>query len=238
MEQLCDFIPERALVVMAHPDDTEFFAGGTLALWAAAGTDITLVLVTNGDKGSDDPSLTPELIGAQRQTEQRAAAAVLGIRHVVFLGEPDSELLYTLALRRRIVAEIRRYQPQVVITTDPACYYFGHSYINHADHRVVGETVLAAIFPASNNRFCHPELLAAGLLPHAVPQLWLAFAEQPDSWVDITATFAHKVTALRCHVSQFAPTYDVEAYLHQTNGVLTDEGQQTYRETFRVMRIG
>lgn len=232
------FIPEQALVIMAHPDDTEFFAGGTLAAWAAAGTAITLVVVTSGDKGSDDPTLTPARIAAIRQTEQYAAAEMLGIQQVLFLGEPDGEVLPTLDLRQRLVAAIRRYRPQVVMTTDPARYYLDNRYINHPDHRAVGEVVLAAIFPASNNRFCHPELLAQGLEPHAVAQLWLAFAEQPNHWVDIGATFARKVAAMRCHHSQFKPAYDVEAQLRQANGKLNNAGQLTYQEDFRVMMLG
>ena len=115
--------PEQAMVIMAHPDDPEFFCGGTVALWCAAGAEVSYLILTNGNKGSDDPKMTPEKLTAIRREEQQAAAEVLGVKRVIYLDEPDGELQPTLDLRQRVVAEIRRYKPHTVIAPDPTRYF-------------------------------------------------------------------------------------------------------------------
>ena len=172
--------PKRVMVIVAHPDDAEFFCGGTVALWSSAGAEVSYLILTNGNKGSDDPEMTPEKLATIRQKEQRAAADVLGVKNVIFFDEPDGELVSTLDLRKRVVAEIRRYRPDIVVGPDPSRFFFADSYINHADHRAAGLVTIDAVFPAARNRMYHPELLEAGLEPHTVTEVYLGGTEHPN----------------------------------------------------------
>lgn len=194
---------ERALVVVAHPDDPEFPAGGTIATLTDAGAVVTYVIVTDGSKGTGDRSLTGPALAALRVEEQRAAARTLGVAGVVFLGLPDGEVVPDLALRHAVTREIRRHQPDVVITHDPSTYYTD-SYVNHPDHRAVGQATLEAIFPTARDFLNAPHLLAEGLEVHKVREVWLTLNPQPDHIVDISATFDRKIAALHAHRTQFA----------------------------------
>lgn len=229
--------PQRAMVIMAHPDDTEDDCGGTLAIWARAGSDITAVLVTSGDKGCKDPLSLAQLT-VLREQEHQAAAQILGIRRTVFLREPDGEVLLTLALRRRIMAKIRRYKPDIVVVSDPTRYYLNNSYINHVDHRATGEAALPAVSPGANNRSYFPELLAQGLEPHCVQEIWLAIPTEPNRFVDITGTLETKIAAFIYHDSQVTdPAQERERMTHSAASTDAD-GQVCYQEAFRVMVIG
>jgi len=125
------YVPESAMVVVAHPDDAEFMTAGTIARWTGAGARATYVVVTRGDKGSDDPEMTPSRLAAIREDEQRAAGAILGVADFVFMGYPDGYLVHTLELRRDLARLIRRHRPEVVITFDPTNRFFSDSYVNH-----------------------------------------------------------------------------------------------------------
>jgi LmbE family N-acetylglucosaminyl deacetylase len=194
--------PSSAMVVVAHPDDAEFMCAATVAGWAQAGTEITYVVVTKGDKGSDDPEMTPSRLAANREAEQRAAGAILGVRHFVFLGYEDAYLQHTLQLRRDITRVIRQYRPEIVITFDPTARFLNDSYPNHPDHRATGDATVDAVFPSARDRLTFPELLTEGLQPHRVAQLWLGGTEKPNFWVDITGMLDVKRDALRAHPSQ------------------------------------
>jgi LmbE family N-acetylglucosaminyl deacetylase len=226
------------MVIMAHPDDPEFFCGGTVALWSAKGTEVTYLILTNGNKGSDDPDMTPERLATIRQKEQQAAAGVLGVNEVIFFDEPDGELEATLDLRKRVVAEIRRYKPDAVISSDPTRYFFADRYMNHADHRVAGEIVIDAVFPASRNRMYHPELLAEGLEPHTVKEVHLSNPEQANLWVNITEVFETKIQAILCHISQIKEPQELPDRLTERSKAIDEYGHEVFREGFRVMRIG
>lgn len=230
--------PERAMVIMAHPDDPEFSCGGTLALWAAAGADITYLILTNGNKGSDDPTMTPAQLTEIRHQEQRQACDVLGVKNIVFFDEPDGELMPTLDLRKRVVAEIRRYKPDIVVGPDPSRFFFAHTYINHADHRAAGLVTIDAVFPAARNRMYHPELLNEGLEPHTVKDVYLSGTDNPNRWVDITSVFETKIKALLCHVSQIKDPADFPARMAERSKATDEYGQDVFREGFRVMTIG
>ncbi len=223
---------------MAHPDDPEFFCGGTIALWCAAGTQITYLILTNGNKGSDDPEMTPQKLAMTRREEQQAAATVLGVKEVIFFDEPDGELQPTLDLRKRVVAEIRRHKPEAIIAPDPTRYFHSNIYINHADHRAAGEVAIDAVFPAARNRMYHPELLAEGLEPHTVKEVYLASAEQPDRWVDITAAFEVKTKAILCHKSQIKDPEGTLTRVRERAAGVDEYGREVLREAFRVMKIG
>ena len=194
-------VPARALVVAAHPDDPEFGFGGTAAAWSAAGCEVCYLICTRGDKGSDDPTMHPARLMQTRQSEQRAAAAALGVKEVRFLDFRDGELTPSLDLRRAIVRVIREWRPDVLITHDPATLY-GPDHINHPDHRAVGQAALDAVFPTARDRLQYPEHQAEGLEPHKVFDVLMWGSLSPNHWVDISTSFDRKIESLRCHVSQ------------------------------------
>ena len=226
------------MAIIAHPDDVEFLCGGTVALWCQQGVEVSYLILTNGNKGSDDPEMTPEKLSAIRQREQQAAADVLGVKEIVYFTEPDGELQHTLAIRKRVVAEIRRFQPDIVITFDPTHYFVGDTRINHSDHRVAGEITIDAVFPAARNRMYHPELLDVGLEPHTVKEVYLMVAEQPNLWVDISEVLERRMEAVLCHASQFKDPEGITERLKQRLQTLDQYGQEVYREEFRVLKIG
>jgi LmbE family N-acetylglucosaminyl deacetylase len=192
----------RALVVFSHPDDAEFLAAPTIAALVARGITIDYLVTTDGGKGTDDPNVTPEELAATRVAEQRAAADVLGVQEIVHLGYPDGYLTPSLELRRDIVRQIRRLQPDLVIAQNPQRRSDGAGYIAHPDHLATGEATLAAVYPAARDRLNFPELLDEGLSPWKVRQLLIAGSERPNLWVDVSETFELGMTALRCHLSQ------------------------------------
>ena len=197
-----DYVPRSAMVIVAHPDDAEFMVAGTAATWARTGTEITYVIITKGDKGSDDPAMTPSRLTVIREAEQRAAGEILGVKHYVFMGYPDGYLQPTLELRRDLARIIRQYKPEVVITFDPTNRFVSDDYVNHPDHRAAGDAAMDAVFPSARDRLTFPELLADGLEPHKVAQLWLGSAVRPNVWIDIAGVMDLKKAALRAHPSQ------------------------------------
>lgn len=197
--------PLRVLGVFAHPDDPEFFAGATFAKWAADGADITFVVATSGDKGSSLPDMTSERLAAIREDEERAAAAALGVKEVVFLRYPDGELYPTLGLRRDITRMIRLKKPNIVVTLDPTVYWRAAGGINHPDHRAIGDATLAAVFPTARDRLNFIEHERdEGLATHKVATVYIAGALEPTLSVDVTDTVAAQIESLRAHKSQIA----------------------------------
>ena len=194
------------MVIAPHPDDPEFGAGGTVAAWVRTGKDIIYIICTNGNKGSSDSEMTSERLARIREEEQRAAAKVLGVKKVVFLGHDDQSLEDTPAFRKELVVHLRTYRPQIVVTTDPY-----HRYVWHRDHRICGQVVVDAVFPCARDRLAYPDLIEVGLEPYKVKELYFFGAEQPNHFVDISSTFAVKMAALRCHKSQVGePTVEWE----------------------------
>ncbi|HEX5631690.1 MAG TPA: PIG-L family deacetylase, partial [Gemmatimonadales bacterium] len=157
------YVPARAMVIMAHPDDIEFSCAGTVARWLDTGCAVCYVLVTSGDGGIEETGMTRARAAAIREAEQRAAAAAIGVAEVVFLGEPDGMVENTMSLRRRLVREIRRFRPEVVVTFDPAALWVAEDYINHPDHRAVGMAAVDAVFPAAGQPNVFEELADEGL---------------------------------------------------------------------------
>jgi LmbE family N-acetylglucosaminyl deacetylase len=196
------------LVVMAHPDDAEFGCGGTIAKWAAAGKVINYVLCTSGDKGSSDADLSPYRLAQTRRTEQINAAHALGARDVTFLSHEDGTLTNTIALRRDIVREIRRFRPDAVICQDPTMRFGGNRYLNHPDHRAAGDACLDAVYPSARDPHVFPELLIEELLPHKVREVFMSTTQNAEVWVDITDCFDRKLEGLRQHKSQVAARWD------------------------------
>lgn len=206
-------VPASALVVFAHPDDAEYLAGGTVSRWSEAGSDITYAVVTKGDKGSDDPQATSLAVARVREVEQRAAASCLGVRDVTFMGYEDGVLEPTIALRRDLTRLIRALRPEALVTFDPTVRFLLDNYPNHPDHRATGDAAIDAVFPAARDRLTFPELLAEGLEPHVVRELWLFGTERPNYWVDIEDVLGRKLDAIAAHRSQARGEADAELVL-------------------------
>jgi LmbE family N-acetylglucosaminyl deacetylase len=225
--------PKRAMVIAAHPDDIEFVVAGTAAKWARAGTAVRYVVATSGDAGSHLPGMTREKLARIREAEQRAAAQVAGVNDVVFLGYPDGEVETTLALRRDIVREIRRFKPDIVICSDPTRLFVGDRYINHPDHRAVGQAAIDAIAPAAAMPLVFSELREEGLEPHRVKEMLVSSTPEPDTWIDITDTVDLKIEALKQHASQFPNGWDPS---EMVRGWAAESGKKVgvaFAETFR-----
>lgn len=195
-------IPKRALAIYAHPDDPEVSAGGTLARWAQAGSEVWVLVTTLGDKGSDDPATDPIEMAKQRREETRAAMNVLGLAGSLHLDYPDGEIEDSVELRERIVRHVRELRPDVILCPDPTALFFGDRYINHRDHRITGLAALDCVAPASANPHYFPQHLAQGLKPHAVSQVLCSGTLAPNAWVDVAGTIDLKIAAVGCHASQ------------------------------------
>jgi LmbE family N-acetylglucosaminyl deacetylase len=194
--------PRVALAVMAHPDDIEFMAGGLVSRWAREGTELHYCLLTDGNAGSRDPSLTPQSLAAIRREEQQAAGAVFGVRGYTFLGYDDGRLIDSVEVRLQVARVIRQVRPDAVVTSDPQFFYSGW-YLNHPDHRAAGAITGAAIMPLANTRLAAPELLAEGHEPHDVSEVYLAISARPTLYAPIEPVdFERKVAAMRAHASQ------------------------------------
>lgn len=190
-------------MVAAHPDDVDFGAAGTVAVWTKTGVEVAYCICTSGDAGGFDDTPRDEM-RLLREEEQRAAASVIGVSDVTFLGYPDGRLTPSIDLRRDISREIRRFRPDRVLTQSPEIFW-RRIVASHPDHRAAGEAALAAVYPDARNPFAHPELLEdEGLEPWTVPEMWLMAApvERINHYVDVTDTFDAKVSALRAHRSQ------------------------------------
>jgi LmbE family N-acetylglucosaminyl deacetylase len=216
---------QRILAVLAHPDDADFGAGGTIARWTDEGIEVTYCLVTDGDAGGFDRSVARTDIPEIRRTEQRNAAKAVGVEDVRFLGYPDGRLELTLDLRRDISRVIRQVRPQRVLTQSPERNW-ARIQASHPDHLTTGEATLRAIYPDSRNPFAFPELLAdEGLEPWEVAEVWVMAHPSPNQYVDVTDTFDRKIAALRAHVSQTAHMDDLEIWLRERLGqIATDAG--------------
>jgi LmbE family N-acetylglucosaminyl deacetylase len=189
--------PADALVIMPHPDDAEFGCAGTVASWVKESKSVVYVVCTNGDKGTSDRNIIPEHLALTRQSEQKAAASVLGVKEVVFLGYPDQCLEDTSEFRKSLVRQIRLYRPNTVVTLDPY-----RRYIWHRDHRICAQVVIDAVFPYARDFLSYPDLLSEGLEPHKVREMYFSASEDVNYRSDITDTFEIKLKALACHTSQ------------------------------------
>jgi LmbE family N-acetylglucosaminyl deacetylase len=226
---------QSALILFAHPDDAEFMCGGTVARWAREGTRVDYVVVTDGSAGSNEPGVTREQMRPIREREQRAAAEVLGVASVTFLGEVDGHLEVTLDTRRKVCREVRRLRPDVIVAPDPQRLWSGTGYINHSDHKAAGALALSAVMPDSPTRLMFPELLEEGLEPFEIPALWLVTLE-PDTYVDITETMDVKLESLRRHQSQGTEESEpwVRLRAKETAAEAATAGQtMEYAESFR-----
>ena len=223
------------LVVAAHPDDIEFGLAGSVARWTDEGHRVVYCLVTDGAAGSNQPDADLRALAELRRQEQLAAAQIVGVHEVRFLGYADGTLQPTIELRRELTRLIRELRPYRVVCQDPTTVFFGNSYINHPDHRAAGEATLYAVFPSAETRPIFPELLSEGYEPHHVSELYLDLTLAPDTYVDISDSIERKLAALRCHATQVGP--EVEPWVREWGAEAGVKAGCAYAEAFRVMRL-
>ncbi len=229
--------PERILVVVAHPDDVDFGSAGTVASWTGTGAEVTYCIVTDGAAGAADPDVDLGGLPLLRQTEQRKAAAEVGVSTVVFLGYPDGRLAVTYELRRDVSRVIRQVRPERVLCQSPERNW-ERIRASHPDHLAAGEATLQAVYPDARNPYAHPELLAEGLEPHAVGEVWLMASPLSDRYVDITHTIERKIAALSCHESQVDDPHRLEEIVRSWASSTAERagfGTGRFAEAFQVV---
>jgi LmbE family N-acetylglucosaminyl deacetylase len=227
--------PLKVLAVFAHPDDAEFTIAGSVARWADEGAEVCYCVVTNGAAGSNSPDQDLAELVRMRQEEQLAAARVLGVKDVFFMGYPDGMLQPTLELRRELTRLIRQIRPDRVLVSDPTAVFYGDGYINHPDHRAAAEAAIYAVFPSAVTRPIFPELLAEGFEPHQVKELYISGSTEPTIHIDISDTLDRKIEALRCHVSQ-VEIGDGD-WVREWAAEIGKNAGVPFAEAFRVMRL-
>lgn len=230
------YVPESAMAIVAHPDDIEFSCAGTLSRWAKAGVRISYVLCTSGDVGIEDPAVSREMAAEIREQEQLEAAKIAGASEVIFIREPDGMLTATIELRRRLVREIRRFKPEVVITGDPTIVWAGDDYINHPDHRAAASAALDATFPAAGQPRLFEEIAEEGFPAHKPRKVYVTSWGAADLYVNIEETIDIKISALRAHKSQMKD-WDPEQSIRQWASESAKGKEMQYAEGFRVVTL-
>lgn len=218
------------LWVVAHPDDAEFSSAGTIARLTALGKRVIIVQVTSGDKGTPDSSVPAEQLASGREIEEQNAARVLGVEEVVFLRCTDGELMPDLSLREKIVRQIRRFKPDVVVSHDPY-----RPYALHPDHRACGFAAIDSVYPTARDPHYFPEHLAEGLEPHKTAEIWFFNAEHPDLIVDITDTFDTKIASLKEHASQVGDGIEMAKRVRERNAEIAAGQTFELAEAYKVV---
>lgn len=230
------YIPESAMAIVAHPDDIEFSCVGTLARWKKAGVRISYVLCTSGDVGIAEKGMTNAKAAEIREKEQLAAAKLIDADEVIFLREPDGMLQPTLELRKKLVREIRRFQPEVVICGDPTIVWVGNDYINHPDHRAAASAALDAIFPAAGQPNLFEDLADEGIQAFKPRRVYVTGWNHNDLFVNIEETIDLKIAALRAHTSQMKE-WDPEPHIKEWAEERAQGKEMAYAEGFRVVTL-
>lgn len=230
------YVPNTAMVIVAHPDDIEFSCVGTIARWTSLGTDVVYVLVTSGDVGIATPGVSRTEAAEIREREQREAAKIAGVEKVVFLREPDGMVQATLDLRKKLVRQIRTYRPEVVICADPTVVWAGNQYINHPDHRAVATAALDAIFPASGQPNLFEELEEEGLTAFKPRKVYVTGWTQTDLFVNIESTIDIKISSLLAHKSQMKD-WDPGPRIRERAAEIGRGKEMAYAESFRVITL-
>ena len=230
----------RAMVVIAHPDDAEWGCSGSVAKWCRLGWEVVYVLCTDGSKGTDDRDISSEQLVQIRETEQRQAGKALGLKDVVFLGYPDGYLEPSLDVRRDISREIRRWKPDVLITTSPNRDLVGSNYIGHPDHFAAGEAALSAVFPSARDHLTFPELLhEENLQPHKVGEVWvMSYGDDANFWNPLEeGDIERSIAALKSHVSQISNPEEAGNWMKKRRAALGKQIGSEYAESFRKFKL-
>ncbi|MBU3645397.1 MAG: PIG-L family deacetylase [Candidatus Nanopelagicaceae bacterium] len=209
MTPLNDDEIKRVLVVMAHPDDCDFGAGGTIAQWTAKGIEVSYCIITNGDQGGEESGIPLEEMAQVRQKEQRDAGAALGVTDITYLNYRDGWLMPSIELRKEIVKAIRIAKPDRMLVQSPERNW-ERIFASHPDHLAAGETAIQAVYPDARNPYAFTDLKEAGFEPWRVREVWMTGSPTPNHFVDITETFDKKMAALHSHVSQTAHNKELE----------------------------
>ena len=226
---------KKILVILAHPDDPDFFCGATLSRWCKQGHEVHYCLLTKGQKGGQDADIDPDELGKRRVVEQEAAARVFGVKTVEFLDYVDGEVIPDLAMRKKIVRVIRKWQPEILVSSDPLNYFPNDQRINHPDHRAAGQAVVDAAFPASGSAMFFPELIREeGLEPWSVEEVWLSATSNGNTHIDVTDEFDRRLQAIHCHASQISMPFDqFDTNMRKRFTLDPDTNQPVYLEHFR-----
>lgn len=230
------YIPNSAMAIFAHPDDIEYSCAGTLARWINHDTRVSYVICTSGEVGIAEPGMTKTEAAEIREKEQRSAANVVGAEEVIFLREPDGMLQPTLELRKKIVREIRRFRPEVIVTGDPTVVWVSDSYINHPDHRAAATAALDATFPAAGQPNLFEELCQDGLSAHKPRKIYVTTRDQATLYVDIESTIELKIKALLEHKSQMRGR-DPGPRIKEWAGNSALGKEMAFAESFRVITL-
>ncbi|MFZ2097786.1 MAG: PIG-L deacetylase family protein [Anaerolineales bacterium] len=231
--------PQKVLVVMAHPDDPEFYCGATTARWVRAGHQVSYCVITCGDKGTKDLMIGSDELCSIRQTEQQSAAKVLGVEDITFLNYPDGYLVPDLNLRRDITRVIRTVRPDILVTCDPQTLFTQNGGLNHPDHRAAGQATLDAVFPAARDHLNFVELWKNEKLePHVVREVWVAGTLQPDVTLDVTETWEIKLNALFKHKSQIGEPEKFTERMRSRRAADSTPEHPRYEEKFRRLILG
>lgn len=231
------YTPESVLAVFAHPDDIEFSCVGTIARWVKEGARAAYVLITSGDVGIAEPGMTKAKAAEIREGETLAAAKVAGVEDVTFFGVGDGMVENTMELRKRVVREIRRFQPEVVICGDPTMLYTSRGGINHPDHRAAGWAAVDAVFPAAGQPNLFEELEEEGLSAHKVRKVYIAQRGDGTTFVNISDTIDLKIKALKEHVSQVGKSKELDENVRNWASDCGKHVEMAYAESFRVLTI-
>ena len=237
MTPLPDSEIKRVLVVMAHPDDCDFGAGGTIAQWTSQGIEVSYCIITNGDQGGEESGIPLEQMAAVRQQEQRDAGKALGVSSITYLNYRDGWLAPSMELRKEIVKAIRIAKPDRMVVQSPERNY-ERVFASHPDHLAAGETAVQAVYPDARNPFAFTDLKEAGFEPWRVREVWMTGSPNPNHFVDITDTFDKKIAALHAHVSQTAHNKELENMVRewgQRNAEANGLPEGRIAEIFQVM---
>ncbi len=224
---------QKILVILAHPDDPEFFCGGTIYRWTSQGHQVVYWLLTCGEKGSSNYEKKPSELCEDRQAEQKKAASVLGVHSVNFLGYPDGSLIPDLEARKAVARIIRKEKPNILVTCDPRTLVVGDRRINHPDHRAAGQVVLDAVFPAAGNPLYFQDLMITeGLIPHTPEEVWLSLTLEPNIKMDVTENWDKKLQALYQHKSQIGEKDSFTQKMRQRHTPDSTPEEPRYEELF------
>ena len=230
------YTPKSAMAIVAHPDDIEFTCAGTVARWVKAGSQVAYVLCTSGEVGIAEGGMTKDKAAEIREKEQLAAADIVGVKDVTFLREPDGMLQPTLELRKKLVREIRRFKPEIVICGDPTIVWAGDTYINHPDHRAAATAALDATFPAAGQPNLFEELAEEKISAHKPRKVYVTGWSGTDLFVNIEDTMNLKIAALRAHTSQMKD-WDPEPRIKEWAAERGQGKEMAYAEGFRVITL-
>lgn len=237
---MIDFKNKIILGVGAHPDDLDFACGATIAKAGQAGAKIYYLIATGGQRGSSDSLMTAGRLARTRKEEQRGASKILGVSEVYFLNYNDGELKANLELKEKIVVYIRKLKPDYVFTMDPSNFFYKRAgFVNHTDHRAIGQAALDASYPLARDWLSFPEHQRRGLKPHKVKEIFFpAFeVEQANFFYDTSPTFEQKIQAIKFHLSQVGDLNELERRMRQRAGELGEIIGVKYAEAFIRLKL-